>query len=139
MGNRHKAREIALQGLYMFEIGKAQVEDILELDWIDKPLQDDIKDFAKMLISGTIEKIEEIDSLIKKFSRNWDFNRIDAIDKTILRLAIYEITDIIDIHPTISINEAIELAKTFGGENSSQFINGILDSINKDNIKQNKI
>ncbi|MBN2039115.1 MAG: transcription antitermination factor NusB [Spirochaetes bacterium] len=129
MGHRHKAREYALQALYMYETVKASPEELESLNWLNKEIPDDIREYAVSIINGSIEKIDFIDDLIKKYSKNWQFERLGLIDKSILRLSIYSLLFAPDIPSPVVINEGVELGKTFGGENSGQFINGILDSI----------
>ncbi len=131
MGQRRKAREYALQGIYMHEVGKTSAHDIIKFEWVDQDISGEIRDFAAKLISGTLEKIDQIDDVIRKHSKNWTPERLSAIDRSILRLAIYEMIYMDDIPEIVTINESIELGKTFGGENSGQFINGILDAVKK--------
>ena len=138
MGHRRKAREFALQGLYMLEIGKATLEETVELGWIEGNISDNIREFTITLMKGTIENIDKIDEYIKKYSKNWQFERLSTIDKSILRIALYEMLFVQDIPTIVSINEGIELGKIFGGENSSQFINGILDAVNKSELIKEK-
>ncbi|MCP4134663.1 MAG: transcription antitermination factor NusB [bacterium] len=131
MGHRRKSREYALQGLYIYEIGNSSLQEILDLYWIEKEIPEDIRDFSIKLIKGSIENIETIDALIKKHSKNWKFERIGVVDKSILRLSIFAILNLMDIPVVVTINEGIELGKIYGGETSSQFINGILDAVKK--------
>ncbi|MBN1498903.1 MAG: transcription antitermination factor NusB [Spirochaetes bacterium] len=128
MGNRRKSREIAMQALYMLETVDTPVNELVKLNWVEEDIENDILEFAKEIISGTCGKTAEIDKIIIGFSKNWKFERIASIDKAILRIALYEMIYMDKIPYAITINEAIELGKTFGGENSGQFINGILDS-----------
>ncbi len=136
MGQRRRAREHALQGLYMYEVGKAPVKSITEFEWIDGEIPDEVKDFSVKLIEGTISNLEKIDLLIKDYSRNWKPERLSVIDKSILRLAIFEMMFMTDIPTVVTINESIELGKSFGGENSGQFINGILDAVKKHELNE---
>lgn len=136
MGQRRRAREHALQGLYMYEIGKAPVTSITRFEWIDGGIPAEVRGFAVELIEGTITNLEKIDSLIKEYSRNWKPERLTVIDKSILRLAIFEMMFMTDIPTVVTINECIELGKTFGGENSGQFINGILDAVKKHELNE---
>jgi N utilization substance protein B len=136
MGQRHKAREHALQGLYMYEVSKSAVENIIEFEWLDGEISPDEEKFAIELIQGVITQIEKIDKLITDYSKNWKFERLAIIDKSILRLAIYEMLFIKDIPAIVTINECIDLGKTFGGENSGQFINGILDAVKKNELRE---
>ena len=136
MGHRRKAREYALQGLYMFEIGKKPVDEIVTLDWVDKKIPDDIRDFTATLIKGAIEHIAEIDHTIEAHSKNWKIERLTVVDKSILRISIYAMNYLKDIPLVVTINEGIELGKIYGGENSGQFINGILDAIKKSDLRE---
>ena len=136
MGQRHKAREHALQGLYMYEVSKSAVENIIEFEWLDGEISEEAEKFAVELIQGAITQIEKIDAIITDYSKNWKFERIAIIDKSILRLAIYEMLFIKDIPAIVTINECIDLGKTFGGENSGQFINGILDAVKKHELRE---
>lgn len=129
MGQRRKAREYALQGIYMHEVANTPTEDVVKFDWTDVDLSDEIREFASKLVKGTLERINQIDDVIRKHSKNWTPERLSAIDRSILRLAIYEMIYLDDIPEVVTINESIELGKTFGGENSGQFINGILDAV----------
>ncbi len=132
MGHRRKAREYALQGLYTFEVSNTPVSDLTELNWVDDDIPDDIRSFAVSLITLTVENISEIDTIIKNHSKNWKFERLSYVDKSILRLSICELMYMDDIPSAVTINEGIELGKIYGGENSGQFINGILDAVNRD-------
>jgi len=129
MGHRRKAREYALQGLYMHETVGISADDLAGLGWVEKEIPGDIRDFAIDLIRGSIEHLEEIDSLIVKHLKNWKLERLDIIDKAILRISIYSMLHLRDVPDIVTIDEAIELGKMYGGENSGQFINGILDAI----------
>ncbi len=138
MGHRRKAREYALQALYMYESVQADKDDLLLLEWVDRDISEDIRDFSTTLIKGTIENLPEIDELINRHSRNWKFERISPVDKSILRISIYALCNIQSIPYAVTIDEGIELAKMYGGENSSQFINGILDAIKKKELQPGK-
>ena len=139
MGYRRKSREYALQALYMYELRSAELnsgklellENIESLEWVDTDIPETTKEFTVNLIKGTVNKIAEMDDLIDKHSKNWKLERLSIVDKSILRMAIYEMLNSNDTPPTIIINEAIELAKVYGGDGSGQFINGILDAVNK--------
>ncbi|MFA5518936.1 MAG: transcription antitermination factor NusB [Spirochaetota bacterium] len=136
MGQRRKSREYALQGLYMYDVAKTPIDDIIALEWVDTPIENNVRDFALSLIKGTISNIEKIDEVIKKYSKNWVPERLTVIDRSILRLAIFEMLYMDNIPAVVTIDESIELGKTFGGENSGQFINGILDSVKKYKLKE---
>jgi N utilization substance protein B len=136
MGQRRKSREYALQGLYMHDVAKTPIDEIIAFEWIDTPIEKDVRDFALSLIKGTISNIEQIDEVIKKYSKNWVPERLTVIDRSILRLAIFEMLYMENIPAVVTIDESIELGKTFGGENSGQFINGILDSVKKYKLRE---
>ena len=91
-----------------------------------------MREFAEPLFEGTVAHLPEIDERIRRYCENYEFRRISAVDRNILRLAIYEMLYRDDIPPVVSINEAIELAKTYGGADSGRFVNGILDRVRKD-------
>jgi len=136
MGHRRKAREYALQGLYMYEISETPVAELVQLAWVDKPIPENIREFAVALIEGSIEHINEIDELIIRHSKNWKFERLSAVDKSILRISIYAMLYLKDIPLVVTINEGIELGKMYGGEGSGQFINGILDAVRKHELEE---
>ena len=115
----------------MYEVSKSSIDNIIEFEWVDDDISKNTKEFTVQLIEGVISKLENIDSVIKDYSKNWKFERISVIDKSILRIAIFEMLFMEDIPPAVTINECIDLGKTFGGENSGQFINGILDAVKK--------
>ncbi len=135
MGHRRKAREYALQGLYMHELSATPVETLARLEWVEGPVPDALREFAINLIEGSISNIGEIDELIIKYSKNWKFERLSAVDKSILRISIYAMLHLKDIPVIVTINEGIELGKIYGGESSGQFINGILDAVRKHELK----
>lgn len=137
MGHRRKAREYVLQALYMYETVRRDPAELVSLSWVNKPVSGDIRDFAISLIRDSITHLDDIDELIKKHSKNWSFERLTAVDKSILRLCICEMLYFPDIPPAVTINEGIELGKLYGGESSGQFINGILDAVRReDSIKE---
>ena len=100
--------------------------------WEFCPMKPNVREFAQPLIEGMIAHLPEIDERIKRYCENYNLNRISPVDRNVLRLAIYEMLYRDDIPPVVSINEAIELAKTFGGAESGGFVNGILDRVRKD-------
>lgn len=135
MGHRRKAREYAMQALYMYETVRTSVDDLTRLQWVDKEISDELREFAIGLVEGTIAHIDSIDGLIIKYSKNWKFERINPIDKSILRISIYSLMYLDSIPYAVTIDEGIELGKTYGSENSGQFINGILDAIRVRELK----
>ncbi|EQA38289.1 transcription antitermination factor NusB [Leptospira inadai serovar Lyme str. 10] len=127
--SRRKSREIAVMALYQLELVKPPLSEVLKFKWYDKKIDKDERDFAVSIINGVVKNGEAIDTLIKKYSRNWDFERISPVNKCILRLSIYGLLNSMEIPSTVVIDEAVELTKEFESENSVPFINGILDSI----------
>ena len=136
MGHRRKAREYALQALYMYEVARNDVRELVGLSWVDREIPDDIREFSVDLIRKTVENVADIDALIKKYTRNWSFERLSLVDMAILRISICAMLFYPDIPVVVTINEGIELGKIYGGENSGQFINGILDSIKNSEIRR---
>lgn len=137
MGKRRRARELALQFLYQFDtLTESSTEDInieetLRLFWATKEtsLEGDVREFSDRLITGACDNIEGIDEIIDRYSEHWRLSRMSRIDRNILRMAIYELVYLRDIPPPVTINEAVELAKKYGTEDSGAFVNGILDRI----------
>ncbi len=154
MGKRREARERAVQFLFQHDLNPPENLDAeLEQFWstqrsaviagekgnatwgekmeLPPPSTEEasVRLFADPLIRGAIEHRDEADVLIRKYSRNWDIPRIAAVDRNILRLAIYEMLHREDIPPVVSINEAVDIAKRFSTQDSGKFINGILDSV----------
>jgi N utilization substance protein B len=134
MSSRFKARELALRALYWAEVGNENDrQKFLENFW-DSPVKSDAvtQEFATKLIEGVLVNRSAIDDTIARHALNWKLSRMAVIDRNILRLGAYELLYCQDIPPKVTINEAIELAKKYGDHNSGRFVNGILDSINKE-------
>ena len=128
MSSRRDNRVAAMQFLYQWSINKG--DDLaMALHYFFKEQEQprDYYAFAEDLIHGTLDNLTEVDGVIKTYLRNWDFDRIARIDLAILRLAIYEMLKRRDIPPIVSINEAIDLSKTYSIPDAKRFINGILD------------
>jgi len=132
---RHRAREAALQMLYQWEVGRASAHEAVVTYWpareADPPVPEETRAFANALMRGTIERVKEADELIAAHARNWRVERMAIIDRLVLRLAIYELLTERDTPAKVVINEALELARTFSGEEPVPFINGILDAVRK--------
>ncbi|MEW6213655.1 MAG: transcription antitermination factor NusB [Nitrospirota bacterium] len=130
---RRKAREYALQILFQIDFtGKKIDVKYLEEFWSDKKEGADVKEFAEELVWGTINRLDEIDSMIEKVAKNWLLERMSAVDRNILRFAAYEILYRKDIPSAVTINEAIEIAKKFSSVDAAPFINGVLDRLSKE-------
>ena len=117
--------------LYQADIRRTGQAQILEEFWQDQEPTEDVKTFATQLFVGTLTHLVEIDPLISRHADNWDMKRMAIIDRNILRLGVFELMYREDVPPKVCINEAVELAKRFGDEESSKFVNGILDTIHK--------
>jgi len=128
---RSKAREIALHILYQIEIAKTDYQLAHQNYLKNYPQKQEVIDFSLILVEGVCKNIQNLDSLIKKYVKNWEIDRMAVVDRNILRLACFEIVNLPEIPPKVSINEAIELAKRFGDIDSPRFVNGVLDKIYK--------
>jgi N utilization substance protein B len=133
---RHRAREATLQILYQWEVGRTDVERAVEtyftLQWPDQtPPADELRTFASELAHETVRRLAAIDPLIAETTERWRPERMAVLDRLILRMAVCELVRDPDMPPAIVINEALELARTFGTEESVKFINGMLDAIRK--------
>jgi transcription antitermination factor NusB len=130
---RRKSRELALTFLYQVEMKNewnAGIEDLLKEFWEEQTVSDpDIKEFANILVLGTLKNLVFIDEKISRTAINWSIKRMPCLDKNILRIAIFELLFMDNIPVLVSINEAIELAKKYSAEDSPRFINGILHKI----------
>jgi N utilization substance protein B len=132
MKERRKARELALEALYRFEITKEEPNTILKDIFARVHPTREIKEFTRMLVSRTIEETEKINKIISKIAKNWKLDRMAIIDRNILKSAVCEILFFSDIPYKVSIDEAIELAKKYSTEDSGRFVNGILDRVVKE-------
>jgi len=130
MGKRRKGRAFALMILYELEFRPGDAERVLKEFWQDHPQQSgEIQAFADSLVRGTLEHASEIDRLIASNAAHWSLARIALVERNILRLAAFELLYCHDIPEKVAINEAIELAKLYGSQESGAFVNGILDQI----------
>ena len=131
--SRRKAREIALQALFQFDFKKNDDENLIEMLIKEtKGLNQQSILFTREIIKGTIANLEAIDATIKTVSNDWKIERMAAVDRNIVRMAVYELKfNSEDTAPKIIINEAIEIAKIFGSDESSRFVNGILGALIK--------
>jgi N utilization substance protein B len=126
---RRRAREYALQLLFQLNLtGDELSEEVLRDFWEGINEEPDVKDFTYSIVTGTREHIEVIDKIINKAAEHWSMDRMAVVDRNILRAAA-------DIPPSVSINEAIEIAKKYSTEESASFINGILDKIQKSKVE----
>ncbi len=130
MGKRRKGRTFALMILYELEFRPGDAERVLKEFWQDHPQQPgEVQAFADSLVRGALEHAPEIDGLIARNAAHWSLARIAVVERNILRLAAFELLYRHDIPEKVAINEAIELAKLYGSQESGAFVNGILDQI----------
>jgi N utilization substance protein B len=164
MGKRREARERTVQFLFQHDLNPPEnLDEALAHFWdsqraaaiaeekgaatwgeppeLPPPTADEaeVRLFAEPLIRGTLEHRDEADAVIKKHAKNWDLHRIAAVDRNILRLAIYEMLHRDDIPPVVSINEAVDIAKKFSTQDSGKFVNGILDKVKSELLRPARI
>jgi transcription antitermination protein NusB len=131
MGSRRKARELAVQLLYQNDLVKMDPEEAMNLFWEHFPVDMEVREFCTQLVLGTLDRLAVIDELLSEASENWSLNRMSVVDRNILRLATYELLDRLDIPPSVSLNEAIEIAKKYSTPDAAMFINGVLDRVKR--------
>ena len=129
MGTRRQARELAMQALFYIDM-----QDNVSLHMIESFCDNfrppkKVRPFFLKLVNGVLEVRGEIDTLIERYSKNWKIHRMGCVDRNVMRIAVYELLYCEDIPPKVSINEAVDVGKKFGTEESGAFINGIMDSI----------
>jgi N utilization substance protein B len=151
VGKRRMAREMAVQMLYQRDLGASQVPEVLrsfdvpdflrervpqdeseaiaEASTGDQREARDAFEYARRLVEGTLDHLEEIDGLLRAQADNWRLERMPAVDRNVLRLAVYEFMHELDVPKLVVIDEAVELAKRFGSEQSGRFVNGLLDGL----------
>ena len=131
MATRHQARMAVVSLLYAYDLGNQSIADFSDEILEEKKIRNKQRDFALDLFKGVTEHLDEIDEAIVKHLKDWDFDRLGSIERATLRLGGYEIM-FGELDSAVIINEAIEVAKAFGSEQSPKFINGVLDAISKD-------
>jgi N utilization substance protein B len=139
MSNRHLARTIAMQSLFLWDFDgseKTKLEDLSRGVFENFAPSFDDKGFVKSLIEGVMANRSEIDKYITKYATEWPLDQITIVDRNILRIGVYELIFNADIPAKVAINEAIEIAKAFGNESSGKFVNGVLGAIYKDILKE---
>jgi len=131
MATRHQARMAVVSLLYAYDLGNQSIADFSDEILEEKKIRNKQRDFALDLFKGVTEHLEEVDSAIITHLKDWDFDRLGSIERATLRLGAYEIM-FGELDSAVIINEAIEVMKAFGSEQSPKFINGVLDAISKD-------
>ena len=137
MGKRRKSRELASQFLYQISItGTDSWEKLLDAFLGDQHAPPDVGKFTGRIVREVIAKRDKIDGVIATYATNWDIKRIAMVDKNILRIAVCELLYMDDIPPIVSINEAVDIAKKYGAVDSGKFVNGVLDKIRLELVKE---
>ncbi|PIR66546.1 MAG: transcription antitermination factor NusB [Parcubacteria group bacterium CG10_big_fil_rev_8_21_14_0_10_36_14] len=144
MANRHLARALAMQTLYEWDFrnamkGEEKIKNIINYDKEQFATGLDDKGFVKELIDGVKKYKEEIDEIITRYAPEWPLDQITTVDRNVLRIGILELKHSPNIPAKVAINEAIELAKNFGGESSGKFVNGVLGAIYKDMVEAGEV
>ncbi len=138
MSNRHLARALAMQSLYEWDFhgGEKDALDVLDRNMTEYAKDLDEKDFAKNIVQKVLELKPSIDETISRFAPDWPLEKITTVDRNILRIGAFELMHNQEIPSKVAINEAIELAKTFGGESSGKFVNGVLGAVYRNQLEQ---
>jgi N utilization substance protein B len=127
--SRHIARELAFKILFQTDVGRNPWQEVLPRTIAEDNLPEQTRIFLEQLVKGTVQNLKLIDSEITKYAQDWKLERMANTDRNILRMAIYEIKFLDEIPPGVTINEAVELAKLYGDEESGKFVNGILGNM----------
>jgi len=136
MSQRHLARVVAMQSLYEWDFhdGGRDAVKIMDRNLLEFAPKLNEKEFARSIVTGVIEHQAEIDAAITKFAPDWPLPKITTVDRNVLRIGTYELMFNFEIPSKVAINEAIELAKTFGGESSGKFVNGVLGAVYRNQL-----
>lgn len=140
MSSRRKARILAFQAVYAWDASNVALSDLLSFSWVDEEklakYDEEAKTFASLIIAGVLENVSTIDTQISRHLEHWTFDRLKRVDVAILRSAVYSLSYQTDIPAQITIDEAIEIAKEYGSDESYRFVNGVLDAIWKEQKSQ---
>jgi transcription antitermination protein NusB len=131
MASRRKSREYAMQMLYQWDLGGNTPEQVGATFFLERKADTEVERFAREIFQGAVKDIERLNQLLREHAENWRLERMAAVDRSILRLAVYELLHCPETPPHAVIDEALEIARRFSGEGSVEFVNGILDSILK--------
>ena len=133
MGRRRQARELALQLLYELDVrGESEPGPVIDAFWQRQQAPDDVRSFADALVRGVAAQRPKIDELIGRFAEHWELDRMAVVDRNVLRAGIWELLWGVDVPPIVAINEALEIARRFSTEESTRFINGLLDRVRRE-------
>ena len=128
MGTRRKAREYALQILFQWDVHGSTNHWLKEF-WAQRQASEDVRAFVERLVEGVWAHQKELDSTIETHAKNWTLSRMPIVDRNLLRLSLYELIWMPDVPAKVTVNEAIELAKAFADDEAKRFVNGILDTV----------
>jgi transcription antitermination protein NusB len=138
MGARRKGRVIAFQALYRHEMTGQAARELLDVSWMEDrsrtAMTSESKDFAALLVQGTLEKLAEIDACIVSHLEHWDITRLARVDLALLRVSVYALLFQPSIPSSVTIDEAVDIAKEYGGDASYRFVNGVLDAVRKSGV-----
>ena len=129
MKPRTRARSLALQVLYEVDMAKHPPADVFRSRLEESPLSDELAEFARQIIFGVLPRTTDLDQLIAKYAPEWPFDQVAAIDRNILRIALWEFAVFHETPIKVAINEAVELAKEFGSDSAPRFVNGVLGAL----------
>ncbi|MGV3615096.1 MAG: transcription antitermination factor NusB [Fimbriimonas sp.] len=135
--SRRRAREGALQALFQIEIGKANLTDAIETTVMDTGLSHDLADYMDRLVRGVYTNRRELDPYLEDYLKDYDLDRLAAVDRNVLRIATYELLHVPEMPPAVTINEAIEISRKFSTAESGKFVNGVLGRMVRNTPKAN--
>lgn len=131
MSSRRKSRELALQMLFQWEVGQHTTRHVIATFLGPQNLEPEVESFARGLFEGTVKEVEALDRLMREQSEHWRPERMTAVDRNVLRMALYELLHQSETSPAVVINEALEISRRYSGEDSVKFVNGVLDGVRK--------
>lgn len=129
--SRRAAREKAFQILFQIDVGRTRPREAIQSTLEDAGLDEKEIAYVEKVVNGTLSHLQELDGYIRRFAVDWEVDRLANVDRSLLRLALFEMLYMDDIPPAVSINEAVELCKIFNSTESSRFVNGLLDRVKK--------
>lgn len=139
MGSRRKGRVLAVQALYAWEMTRIDTHELCRFVWLDEEQEQrydaETRQFASLLITGVIERLSDVDETIKSHLEHWNFDRIAKVDLAVLRLGVYSLLFQPGIPTSVTIDEAVEIAKEYSGDDAYRFVNGILDGVRKARVR----
>lgn len=135
--SRRKAREGALQALFQIELGKSKLSDAIEATVLDTGVSHDLAEYMDRLVRGVYTNRLDLDPFLNRFLKDYDIDRLAAVDRNVLRIATYELLHVPEMPPAVTINEAIEISKKYSTAESGKFVNGVLGRMLRDTPKAN--